>query len=317
MLCVLHGTILARARGRPGPSEISNARGPVIGDDGHHGRLPRGQPRQLGRAGARARRVAGLRRRRGSSTTPSYLSDVVRFDLPRLGDIAGLRGVHLQCHIGTDTVSLARLGARMTGLDFSAGGAGAGARGSPTDAGADVEFVEADAVRRASRCSSGGRSTWSSPASARCAGCRTSAAGPASSPTLLAPGGRLFIREGHPMLWALDDDRAPTGCSSSSTRTSRRPEPIGLRRGRHLRRDRRSSSRQHPRAEWNHGLGEIVTALLDAGMRADHARRARQRAVGGAARPDGRDGDRGEWRLADRPGRLPLTYTLQARKPGH
>ena len=41
---------------------------------------------------------------------PSFLSDVVRFDLPRLGDIAGLRGVHLQCHIGTDTLSLARLG---------------------------------------------------------------------------------------------------------------------------------------------------------------------------------------------------------------
>ena len=51
---------------------------------------------------------------------PTFLSHVVRFDLPRLGDIAGLRGVHLQCHIGTDTVSLARLGARMTGLDFSA-----------------------------------------------------------------------------------------------------------------------------------------------------------------------------------------------------
>ena len=32
----------------------------------------------------------------------------------------GLQGVHLQCHIGTDTLSLARLGARMTGLDFSA-----------------------------------------------------------------------------------------------------------------------------------------------------------------------------------------------------
>src|ERR1035441_8763927 len=51
---------------------------------------------------------------------PAFLSDVVRFDLPRIGDIAGLRGVHLQCHIGTDTVSLARLGATMTGLDFSA-----------------------------------------------------------------------------------------------------------------------------------------------------------------------------------------------------
>ena len=51
---------------------------------------------------------------------PAFLSDVVRFDLPLLGDVAGLRGVHLQCHIGTDTVSLTRLGASMTGLDFSA-----------------------------------------------------------------------------------------------------------------------------------------------------------------------------------------------------
>ena len=52
---------------------------------------------------------------------PSFLSAVVQFDLPLLGDIRGLRGVHLQCHIGTDTISLARLGARMTGVDFSLG----------------------------------------------------------------------------------------------------------------------------------------------------------------------------------------------------
>ena len=44
---------------------------------------------------------------------PDYLSDVVQFDRPLLGDIAGLRGVHLQCHIGTDTLSLARLGASV------------------------------------------------------------------------------------------------------------------------------------------------------------------------------------------------------------
>jgi hypothetical protein len=50
---------------------------------------------------------------------PRHLSSVVRFDVPRLGDLTGVRGVHLQCHIGTDTVSLSRLGARMTGLDFS------------------------------------------------------------------------------------------------------------------------------------------------------------------------------------------------------
>ena len=40
--------------------------------------------------------------------------------------------------------------------------------------------------------------------------------------------------------------------------------------------------------EWNHGLGEIVSAVLGAGIAADRAGRARQRAVGRPARPDGR-----------------------------
>ena len=54
-------------------------------------------------------------------TDPAHLSDVVRFDRARLGSIEGLDVVHLQCHIGTDTLSLARLGARsVTGVDFSA-----------------------------------------------------------------------------------------------------------------------------------------------------------------------------------------------------
>ena len=34
---------------------------------------------------------------------PATCPDVVRFDLPLLGSVEGLRGVHLQCHIGTDT----------------------------------------------------------------------------------------------------------------------------------------------------------------------------------------------------------------------
>src|SRR5437763_9236722 len=74
---------------------------------------------------------------------PEFLSGVVRFDLPRLGDVAGARGVHLQCHIGTDTISLARLGARMTGLDFSAP-AIAQAAGLAQRVNAAVDFVQAD-----------------------------------------------------------------------------------------------------------------------------------------------------------------------------
>src|SRR3954451_12167057 len=74
---------------------------------------------------------------------PAFLSDVVRFDRPRLGDVTGLRTVHLQCHIGTDTLSLHRLGARVTGLDFSPASL-AQARDLAAKAGADVGFVESD-----------------------------------------------------------------------------------------------------------------------------------------------------------------------------
>ena len=35
---------------------------------------------------------------------PTKVSDVVAFDAPRLGDLTGVRGVHLQCHLGTDTL---------------------------------------------------------------------------------------------------------------------------------------------------------------------------------------------------------------------
>lgn len=50
----------------------------------------------------------------------TYISDVVRFDLPRLPSLQDRHISHLQCHIGTDTLSLARLGAAsVVGLDFS------------------------------------------------------------------------------------------------------------------------------------------------------------------------------------------------------
>ena len=136
---------------------------------------------------------------------PAYLSEVVRFDLPLLGDVAGLRGVHLQCHIGTDTISLARLGARMTGLDFSPA-AVEQARALSEEVGAGVDFVEADVYDAAQVLPPGefdlvftgiGALCWL-PSVARWA---------EVVQQLLKPGGRLFIREGHPMLWSMCDPR--------------------------------------------------------------------------------------------------------------
>jgi 2-polyprenyl-3-methyl-5-hydroxy-6-metoxy-1,4-benzoquinol methylase len=45
--------------------------------------------------------------------------DIRPFEFAELGPVAGLELIHLQCHLGTDTLSWARHGARVVGLDFS------------------------------------------------------------------------------------------------------------------------------------------------------------------------------------------------------
>jgi SAM-dependent methyltransferase len=245
------------------------------------------------------------------ASDPGHLSEVVRFDLPLLGDIGGLRGVHLQCHIGTDTVSLARLGADMTGLDFSPASL-AQARRIARLAGADVRFVEAEVYDAPGALGPEpfdlvytgiGALCWL-PDIARWA--RVVAG-------LLRPGGRLFIREGHPVLWALDDPR-PDGLLAVEYPYFEREEPMVFDEGgTYVETDAVfTHNRTH---EWNHGLGEIVTALMAAGMDltglVEHDSVPWDALPGQMERIGG-----GEWRLADRPWRLPHTYTLQAvRRP--
>jgi SAM-dependent methyltransferase len=245
------------------------------------------------------------------ASDPGHLSEVVRFDLPRLGDIGGLRGVHLQCHIGTDTVSLARLGADMTGLDFSAASL-AQARRIAGLAGVDARFVEAEVYDAPGALGPEpfdlvytgiGALCWL-PDIARWA--RVVAG-------LLRPGGRLFIREGHPMLWALDDAR-PDALLAVEYPYFEREEPLVFDDGgTYVETDVVfTHNRTH---EWNHGLGEIVTALMSAGMDltglVEHDSVPWDALPGQMERIGG-----GEWRLADRPWRLPHTYTLQAvRRP--
>src|SRR3954452_3382466 len=79
----------------------------------------------------------------GLAADPERLSPVVAYDRRWLGDLTGLDVVHLQCHIGTDTISLARLGGRVTGVDFSPSALGV-ARELATAAGVAVRFVESE-----------------------------------------------------------------------------------------------------------------------------------------------------------------------------
>lgn len=241
---------------------------------------------------------------------PHYLSGVVRYDRPRLGDITNLDVVHLQCHIGADTVSLARLGPRsVTGLDFSPSAVAAGTA-LAARAEADVRFVEGDVydaarvlgVERCDLVYTGiGAICWLPDIRGWAA----------VVSDLLRPGGRLFMREGHPMLDTISDTRKDdllvvhypyfetAGTTFTDESTYGGEGIVSAPRG----------------VSFNHGLGEVFTALTEAGMTVtalDEHREALWRALGDAM-SESNDFE-GEYVLAQNPERLPLTYTIQAQK---
>ena len=241
---------------------------------------------------------------------PGFISDVVRFDLPRLGPLEGLRGVHLQCHIGTDTISLARLGARMTGLDFSPASLSEARRLAALTA-TDVAFVQSDVRRALDVLPPGVFDLVFTGIGALCwlPRVREWAAVVAA---LLAPGGRLFLREGHPMLWAVDTAR-PDGLLIVDQPYFESEEPVLWEgNGTYVETDATFTLRTSH--EWNHGLGEIITALLDHGLvltqLVEHDSIPWEALPGRMVKRDD-----GEWKLLERPERLPTSYTLQAVKP--
>jgi len=238
---------------------------------------------------------------------PDLLSEIVEFDRERLGDITGLDVVHLQCHMGNDSLSLARLGANVTGLDFS-GAALAHARRVSAEGGPHVEYVEADVydalgalgANRFDLVYTGiGALCWL-PSVSRWA---------ETVAQLLRPGGELFIREGHPVLWALDDPR-PDQLAVLAF-------PYFETDGIHFSEAETYTDQDAPLAapdivHFNHGLAEIFNALWSAGMDItlfeEHPTVPWNPLGEAMERIDG-----GEFRLRDRSERLPCTYTLRAR----
>ncbi len=236
---------------------------------------------------------------------PDFISNVVRFDLPRLGDVYGLRGAHLQCHIGTDTVSLARLGASMTGLDFSRAAVEA-AQTLASNTRADATFVQSDVYLAAAVLGAGefdlvytgvGSLSWL-PDIRRWGSVIAD---------LLRPGGRLFIREDHPVLLSA---KVRDGLLTLERPYFEQAEPnVATSGATYVGTDAKFA---HTVTKWwNHGIGEIITSLLDAGLRITAFRE--HDSIPWSALPGAMEyiGD-GEYRLTDNPQRLPHTYTLQA-----
>jgi SAM-dependent methyltransferase len=241
---------------------------------------------------------------------PTYISDVVRYDLPRLGRLDGLDVVHLQCHLGTDTVSLVRLGARSAvGVDFSPSALHQ-ARELAARAGADATFVDGDVYDAVDLLGAGrfdlvytgiGAICWL-PSIRRWAEVVA---------RLLRPGGRLFMRDGHPVLWSLSDPR-PDGLLVIEYPYFEGRGVVFREETTYLGTGMVSSPDS---VSFNHGIGEVFTALREAGMTVtalDEHREVPWNQLGDAMKPS--SDFPGEFVLAADPDRLPLTYTLQAVK---
>jgi len=237
---------------------------------------------------------------------PNRLSDTVRLDQPLLGEVAGLDVAHLHCHLGTDTLSLARMGARsITGLDFSPK-AISHCRSLFERDGRQGRFVVADvhaAVEALGQqydlvYASVGAINWI-PSIARWM--RVAA-------QLLRPGGRLYLRDVHPLSMVIDPDSDPE--FRLRFPYSETAEPVTLDFDTSYVGDGKiGHTTTH---EWSHGIGEIVQGAIDAGLTVTNLRE--HFFADWKAFPSMVEVEPGKFVLPDRPERLPFLFTLTAKK---
>ncbi|MCL2515755.1 MAG: class I SAM-dependent methyltransferase [Microbacteriaceae bacterium] len=202
----------------------------------------------------------------GFAADASRISSVVRDDLPLMaphlpnGSVDGLSLAHLQCHIGTDTLSFARLGARVTGIDFS-GEAVAAARALAERAGLEASFVQSTVAEASVAVTekfdivytSIGVLVWLDDLTAWARSIRA----------LLKPGGLFYIRENHPMVMTLDPDRTD-GLLVVRDPYFHSTEPkLYVGEYSYIGDAKLTATSQY---EWQHPLSEIIGALLGAGL---------------------------------------------------
>ena len=223
-------------------------------------------------------------------------------------DVAGRDVLHLQCHIGTDTVCLARHGAKAVGLDLSGASVDA-ARTLAAECGTEIEYVRSDVYdavdaldgRRFDVVYTGKGALCWLPDLHRWA--RVVA-------ELLRPGGVFYAIDFHPLLLAAGDEQPATGLLLSGNYLSAGAERFES--------DVTYTGEGRLTGgtvgyEWAHGLDEVLDAVLSAGLRltgfVEHDVSCWPRFAGMTDLGDGWFG----W--PEGAPRLPLMFSVRAEKP--
>jgi SAM-dependent methyltransferase len=233
------------------------------------------------------------------------------FEVAEVGDVAGKRLAHLQCHFGLDSLSWARAGASVAGLDFSDPAVEA-ANALAAETGLDARFVQAD-VYDAVDVLSGpfdvvytglGAINWL-PDLPRWAGVIAE---------LLEPGGFLYLAEFHPFTWGFADEDLTVVYDYFHD-----PAGVGLDDGETgSYADLEARTEHNATLEWAHPISDVVNAVLGAGLQlellSEHDYTLFPRWP--HLEPDTEMLGRGvAYRHPSGTPRLPLMFSLRARKP--
>ena len=189
-----------------------------------------------------------------------------QIEIDELGPLVveGTTLLHLQCHFGLDTLSWARQGATVTGIDFSGEGV-ATARRLADEVGlsARATFVQSDVLALPDVLQSRFDVVFSSWGALIWIGDLERWAQVIAH--FLTPGGTFYIAEFHPYAFLLADDASPESLRIGYPyfqygRPQRFDEPDDYA-------DREARMQHTVTFEWNHGFAEILDPLLRSGLR--------------------------------------------------
>jgi SAM-dependent methyltransferase len=233
-------------------------------------------------------------------------------EIAAVGDVRGRTLLHLQCHFGMDTLSWARLGARVTGADFSPAAIRL-ARELAVDIGhPEARFVESNLYDLPANLDGTFDVVYTSRGVLGWLPDIRAWANVVAH--FVAPGGTFFITEIHPAAMVFENDGVRPGELRLAYPYWEHRDPLVFDvKGSYA--DPAADVGEHREHGWDHGLGEIVTALIDAGLRIASLVEHPYLDWGADFLVETEPGS-GRYHLPPgTPGELPLMFSLRATRP--
>lgn len=235
---------------------------------------------------------------------PAFVAghDTLRaYESGEVGDVHGRTLLHLQCHVGFDTLSWARRGATVTGLDFSRPAVEVAASIAARIGAGSARFVTANVYDAATALA--GETfdiVYSSVGSLQFLPDINRWARVVAD--LIAPGGFCYVVEGHPLVQFVEDD----GRTLRGDYFSR--DPIVKDEGTYA--DPGTTLASSVSVEWVHHTADVVSALGAAGLRVEFVHEHDW--MWYPILPVLTRHDDGRWRFPEGHPTIPLQYSLRA-----